>query len=150
MVDDLLARVRAAAALDQVQRVADLVGAVDAQLDLPGAGVVEQRNPDLARELAAGPAGRHGDELAAAAHQVAHRLDEPAGGRARAEPQYAALWQEVERGMRRLPLQVVLAHGLPLLVRRQGGVANLQRLPLGCEAAARQPAGNVGGATTFS
>jgi hypothetical protein len=89
-IDDLLSRVRAASALDQVERGVDFICAVDAHVELPGARVVEQRDAAALRQATAGSAGRNARKAATAAHELTHGLDEKACGRAGAQTQDAA------------------------------------------------------------
>src|SRR5262245_29583518 len=64
-IHDLLAGVGAAAALDEVELVAHLVCAVDANVDRPRADVVEQWDAESRGKLVAASARRDAHELSA-------------------------------------------------------------------------------------
>jgi hypothetical protein len=104
---DLLAQQRAAAALDDGKAGADLVGAVDGEIELRG--LVERRERH-AEPLGVGAGrlrGRHPDDGEPGAHPRAEKLDEMARRRAGAEPEPHARRDIVERANRRGALELV-------------------------------------------
>ena len=106
--DDLLARERAAAALDHVHFAADLVGAID--VDRQVIHLVEIENLDaVAFEALAGVFGA-GDGTDDAVLHAGQRVDEQARRRAGADADDLAFDHVIERGMRDGFLEFVLGH----------------------------------------
>jgi len=120
--DDLLARERAAAALDQVPVAGRLIGAVD--VDLEVAGGVEVEHVD-ARGLQPGGRGfRAGDGAADAAATRGEGIDEEVDGGTGADADDAVVADPFEGGLRGglLAVLAALLHGGPLggeIVRRR-------------------------------
>src|SRR5690606_37785111 len=96
--------------LDEIQGVAHLVGAVDAQLDLPGALRAGEGDAQALCLSAALLARGHSDERATRTDQLRYTVDEVFGRRSRAETHQAGLGEIGEGGARSGPLGVVLGH----------------------------------------
>ena len=104
---DLFPQQRAAAALDQGEVGADLVGAVDGHVEL---GRLVERGQRHAEPLGIGAGrlrGRHADDVEPAAHPLGQKLDEMPGGRAGAEPKPHARPHPFDRDARRLDVSAL-------------------------------------------
>ena len=108
--NDLLAQQRTAAALDDIERGIDFVGAVDGQVE--PVDIVErgQRNAASHRIVAGRLRGRHAHDIESAAHPLTEQFDKMLRGRAGAEPELHAVANLLERTCRRLPFQCVHVH----------------------------------------
>ncbi len=123
VVHDLLARVRRAAPLHEIERVAHFVRAVDRHVDRPGAVVREERDPERLRLPPAPLRRRDAAQLSPRLHERPHFVDEQLRGRAGAEPDHSALRELRERGARGLELGFVLRHGAGVARRARAGGA---------------------------
>ena len=106
----IFSRNSGAAALDQVERAVDLVGAVDGEIE--PVDRIERGQRNVARfGLGAGRfRGRHADHLHPAGNLLAEQVDKMLGGRAGAEPELHAVLHMLQRLRRRLPLHLVHIH----------------------------------------
>ena len=107
---DLFAQQRAAAALDQVERGIDLVGAVDGEVE--PIDIVERGQGDAALlGLDAGRLrGRHAHHVQSGADLFTEQVDKMPGGRTGAEAELHAVPHMLKRARRRLPFQFVHIH----------------------------------------
>ena len=111
--DDLLARERAAAALDHREALGDLVGAVDVDRQLVHVVEVEDRMP-CERSRCSGPLGAR-DRAAEAPLHARELVDEAVGGRPGPDADDRVLDEVGDRRAPRCRLQFVLGHGLSRL-----------------------------------
>ena len=107
---DLFPEQRAAAALDEVERAVDLVGAVDGEIET--VDLVQRRQPHAALfGLRAGRfRGRNAHHIQAGADLFTEQIDEMLGGRAGAEAKLHAVAHFLKRARRRLPFQRIHFH----------------------------------------
>jgi hypothetical protein len=108
--DDLLAQQRAAAALDEIERGIDLVGAVDGEIEPVDLVQRGQTNAAAYRIGTGGFRGWHADHIEPVANTHPQQFDKMLRGRTGTEAQLHAVGHEFERAGRRLPFQFVHIH----------------------------------------
>src|SRR5207302_5063161 len=121
--DDLLARERAAAALDHVQVLGHLVGAVDVDRQLIDAIQVEDADAVLSQAF--GARLRRGHRAFDAALDRSERVDEEVDGRARAHADHSVFHHVLQRLLSDRLLELVLGQAVPEL---RGGPTRLAGL----------------------
>jgi hypothetical protein len=109
---DLLPQQRAAAALDQVERGIEFVGAIDGEIE--PVDLVERGQGDLAllRLNASNLRGRYADHAQPTGNPLAQQFDKMLRGRTGAEPQLHAILHMLQRLRRSLSLQSIHIHEL--------------------------------------
>ena len=108
--DDLLAQQRAAAALDEAEARADLVGAVDREVEFRRLVERGQADAEFAAECCGALGGRNADDRQAGGDLFGEQPDEFLGGRAGADAEPHAVADMGKGCPRRLDLQCPCIH----------------------------------------